>query len=85
MPKYEFTQTTTDSLQFFDFDAGVLGYVTVDRHGPSYTIERFVGENDETIDYMFDTRDLILFERELDEYLESSRDAFEEWDMVSGI
>jgi hypothetical protein len=33
---------------------------------------------------MLDTRDLITFERELDEYLESSRDAFEEWDYVSG-
>jgi hypothetical protein len=84
MPKYEFTHTTPDTLQFFDFDAGVLGYVTIERSG-QYTIERFVGEHDETIDYMFDTRDLIVFERELDEYLESSRDAFEEWDYVSGV
>lgn len=84
MATFEFTTTeTANTYQFLNFDAGVCGYVTL--HDDTYTIDRFVDDNDETIDYMFDRADSLKFEADLDAYLESERDLFNEWDAVSGV
>lgn len=86
MSQFEFTTTDTENtFQFLNFNAGVCGYVTVDRRSGDYTVNRFVDENDNTIDYAFDHADSLRFELDLDKYIESNRDHFEEWDAVSGV
>lgn len=84
MANFEFTTTeTANTYQFLNFDDGVCGYVTL--RDDTYTIDRFVDENDEAIDYMLDRADSLKFEADLDAYLESQRDLLNEWDRVSGV
>jgi hypothetical protein len=65
------------TVYFVHNDTDAAGYVTIERSG-QYTIERFVDEENNTVDYMFDRSDAWAFDDEIMRFID-------EWFIVDPI
>lgn len=84
---FDVTNATADTIYFVNDDTDVAGYVTIDPATGEYTIDRFVDEDDNTVDYMMDDAELSVFHHDIEPTIAAHCAVcpIEAWDSVYGV